>query len=271
MKKLLLLLLKPTFGSKRFLRFYTILKNISLLGLNYRGTDISTDGELFFIRTVRKYYGNRNTHLVLFDVGANIGNYSVVLDREFCDSKRTIYAFEPFSKAYNELEKLSAKIADFRPIRLGLSDKTDDVTFLSSTEFNEVGGLYKKDFSKYNFSLDLKEAVHFETLQDYCNANGIARINFLKIDVEGHDYYVLKGAQEYLDKRLVDFIQFEFGAANFLSKTYLHDFFQILTPQFRLYRLLKNGFEEIKEYNTDIEIHVQSNFVAISRDIDLDV
>lgn len=267
MKKILMLLLAPTFGSKRFIRFYTILKNISFLGLNYRGTDITNDGELFFIKTIRQFYKDQNEKIILFDVGANVGNYARVLDKEFAGVKRMIFSFEPFSSAFKKLEQLSGVIPDFNPVYLGLGDKTEKINFLSSTEFSEVGGLYNKDFSKYNFSLDLNEVVQFETIHAFCKQQGINKIHFLKIDVEGHDYFVLKGASDLLANRQIDFIQFEFGAANYLSKTYLYDFFQLLSPNYRFYRLLKNGFEEISVYNTDIEIHIQSNFIAISKDV----
>ena len=66
----------------------------------------------------------------------------------------------------------------------------------------------------------------------------------------------------------IDFIQFEFGSANHLSKTYLYDFFQLLSPNYNLYFLLRNGFVEVKEYNTDIEIHILCNYVAINKKLE---
>ncbi len=257
--------LTPSFGSKKFKRFYQVLKNISLLGLNYRGTDISSDGELFFMNAVKDHYKSRSGSVVLFDVGANVGNYSKALDKVFAGINREIYAFEPFSKAYEALCSNSSSINNLKAHRLGLSDKKETVSFLSSTEYSEVGGLYEKDFSQFNFSLDIKEEVEFDTIENFCERNNIAEINFLKVDVEGHDFFAIKGAGDMLAKNKIEFIQFEYGAANYLSKTYLYDFFQLLAPHYNIYRLLNNGFDEIATYNTDIEIHVLSNYIAISK------
>lgn len=257
--------LTPTFGSKKFKRFYQVLKNISLLGLNYRGTDINSDGELFFINAVKDHYKSHPGSLVLFDVGANVGNYSKALDMVFAGTNREIHAFEPFSKAYDALCSNSVGIKNFKAHRLGLSDKKETVSFLSSSDYSEVGGLYEKDFSQYNFSLDIKEEVEFDTIKNFCERNKITNINFLKVDVEGHDFFAIKGAGDMLTENRIEFIQFEYGAANYLSKTYLYDFFQLLAPHYHLYRLLNNGFDKIETYNTDIEIHVLSNYVAISK------
>ena len=219
---------------------------------------------MFYIKLINRYYKNSSKTLIIFDVGANVGNYSKAVNDAFHE-KRMIYAFEPFSKAFFDLEKLQKEINDFHPVQLGFSDKKQKVNFLSSSEFNEVGGLYNKDFSHSGFSLNLSEETDFETIQNFCFDNQIEHIHFLKIDVEGHDFFVLKGAEEMLKNNKVDFIQFEFGAANYLSKTYLHDFFQLLSPNYHFYKLLKNGLMEIREYNTDIEIHVLSNYVAINK------
>ncbi len=266
MKKIIFSLLSPTFGSKKFKKFYEILKNISLVGLNYRNTNIKNNGELFFIKNINNYYKDNAAPIVLFDIGANIGNYSKQLNDSFSQN-RHIYAFEPFSKVYSELKKLENTIPLFYPFQIGLSDKVQKLKFLSSSDYSEVGGLYNKDFSKDGFSLDLSEDVDFDTVDNFCLTRKINHIHFLKVDVEGHDLFVLKGAEKMLLNNQVDFIQFEFGAANYLSKTYLYDFFQLLSPQYHIYKLLRNGLLEIKEYNTDIEIHVLSNYVAINKNL----
>ncbi len=264
MKKLLFRLLAPSFGSKRFRRFYEVLKNISLLGLNYRDTNIKTNGEQFYIERIARYYYNLDGPLVIFDVGANVGNYSSFIN-DSIHLPRKIYAFEPFSKVFAQLRKLSNSIEDFYPFQLGFSNIQEKQTFLSSSAYSEVGSLYNKDFSQLGFSLDMSEEVSFDTIDNFCSNRSISKIHFLKIDVEGHDFFVLQGANKMLSNNSIDFIQFEFGAANYLSKTYLYDFFQLLSRDYIICKLLKNGFMEIVEYNTDIEIHVLSNYVAINR------
>lgn len=266
MKRILYFFLTPTFGSKKFYKFYEILKNISFVGLNYRNTDITKNGELFFIKYVHQYYHKSDGPVVLFDVGANIGNYSKQLNRVFTGN-RMIYAFEPFSKVFEELKGLENELQGFKPIQLGFGEKKEKVKFLSSTDYSEVGGLYNKDFSDYNFSLNVSEEIEFDSIDNFCNRENIGRIHFLKVDTEGHDFFVLKGAQTMLANNKIDFIQFEYGAANYLSKTYLYDFFQLLSPNYRIYRAFRNGLVEIARYNTDIEVHILSNYVAVNKNL----
>jgi len=266
MKKILFSLLKPTFGSKKFKRFYEVMKNISLVGLNYRNTNIKTNGELFLIKTINKHYKRTETPIVIFDVGANIGDYTKKLNTSIT-CPRNIYSFEPFSSVFRELNSLKNNINSFYPFCLGFSDTKQVKKFFSSSDFSEVGGLYNKDFSQFGFSLNLSEDVQFDTIDDFCNSKEINHIDLLKVDVEGHDFFVLKGASTMLTNNKIDFIQFEFGAANYLSKTYLFDFYQLLTPNYKLYRLLRNGVIEINNYNTDLEIHILCNYIAVSRGI----
>jgi hypothetical protein len=53
------------------------------------------------------------------------------------------------------------------------------------------------------------------TLDIYCEERGIARIDLLKIDVEGAELQVLQGAQEMLRARRIGCVAFEFGQATF--------------------------------------------------------
>ena len=267
MKRILFFLLKPTFGSKRFHRFYSVMRNIALQGLNFRNNDIATDGELFYLKSISRHYGENTAPLVLFDVGANVGDYSRLLNDTFRTHKKKIYSFEPFSKAYADLKKLEQAAPEITAVNLGLGEKREKVTFLSSSEYSKVGGLYNKDFSEYNFSLNIREEASFDTIDNFCADHQIDRIHLLKVDVEGHDFFALKGAENMLKTNRIDFIQFEYGAANYLSKTYLYDFFQLLAPNYHLCHLLKNGYFEIREYNTDIEIHLLTNYVAINKSL----
>ncbi len=267
MKRILTFLLSPSFGSRRFRKFYEVLKNFSFLGLNYRNINMDSNGELFYMRSACSYLSKKEEPIVLFDVGANIGNYSRALGKVFDRADKTIYSFEPFSMAFEKLKTLETEIKGFRPFRLGFSDKKEQLSFLSSEKNSEVGSLYDKDFSSSDFVLDITEKIEFDTIDNFCESKAIQRIHFLKVDVEGHDFFVLKGAKSLLDKGAIDFIQFEFGHANYLSKTYLYDFFQLLSTNYRIYKTFRNGFYEIKSYNTDIEIHILSNYVAVRKDL----
>lgn len=268
MKKLVYILLNRFFGKKQFYRFFLVLKNIGLEGLNYRNADIKTNGEIFLITQIARYYGNAK-ELILLDVGANVGNYSKTLAGTF-NKKSLIYSFEPFSTPYSKLKEVSLQYQNIKPNKLGLSDREEELTIYSNDEFSEIGGVYDRNLVPNEIALDKKELNRFTTIDLFTKENNISHIHFLKIDVEGHELAVLKGAAELLEKKKIDFIQFEFGSGNYFSKTYFFDFYALLSSNYNLYRLLKNGSVEIKEYNVDLEMQVLSNFVAIDKKLAAD-
>ena len=53
--------------------------------------------------------------------------------------------------------------------------------------------------------------VRVETLDAYCRERGIAQIDYLKLDAEGHELSILKGAQELLVQKRIQALSFEFG------------------------------------------------------------
>jgi hypothetical protein len=86
---------------------------------------------------------------------------------------------------------------------------------------------------------DNKILLEIQKGKDYIENNNILEIDFLKIDTEGHEFNVIKGFEEYLDK--IKIIQFEYGGTfkeinvklidviNYLEKYNFTDF-SYLTP-----------------------------------------
>ena len=66
-------------------------------------------------------------------------------------------------------------------------------------------------------------------------------------------------------EKRIDFIQFEFGGANVDSRTYFRDFFHLLKPDFRLYRIVRNGLQPIDHYYEGLEQFNTINYLAAKR------
>jgi hypothetical protein len=70
-----------------------------------------------------------------------------------------------------------------------------------------------------DYGIDVKpvgvEEVPATTLDLYCERNGVAEIDLLKVDVEGAEFQVLVGARRLLDERRVRRLTFEFGQTTF--------------------------------------------------------
>lgn len=148
---------------------------------------------------VSRYFGDRGG--LMIDVGANIGQSADT----FLGKGWTVHAFEPDP---NNLKRLS-EIAPHHPRlhinALAVSDQGGGkVAFYSSDESAGISSL-----SAFTDGHKLLCEVETVTLADYCRQHKINHVDFLKIDVEGHDKFVLDGFNWSADKPDVISAEFE--------------------------------------------------------------
>ena len=117
------------------------------------------------------------------------------------------------------------------------------------------------------FSNDIVEhSTRCTTLDDFIKEQGIDTVTLLKIDTEGYDLNVLKGAVQAIAERRLHAIQFEFIPANIATHVSMRDFFDAL-PGYDLYRQCMNG-DLLPLHHYDVkrcEIYVTHNIVALLR------
>jgi FkbM family methyltransferase len=134
------------------------------------------------------------------DIGANQGEYTLWAARK-TGPKGKVYAFEPLRSMYGQLTyniSLNPKYASVvTPIQLGLSDEENQLELYSGNLNNEgVNTLFPDPDST------LLETIQLKKLDDVVKAYSIGKIDGMKIDVEGAEYMVLKGAFETIKKNL---------------------------------------------------------------------
>jgi Methyltransferase FkbM domain len=88
------------------------------------------------------------------------------------------------------------------------------------------------------------------------------KIHLLKLDVEGSEIDILRGADELLENGGIDFLQFEFGGCNIDSRTYFRDFYDLLSPRFRIFRIVTDGLRAVDEYREIGEIFTTTNYLC---------
>ena len=66
-------------------------------------------------------------------------------------------------------------------------------------------------------------------------------IDLLKIDTEGNEFNVLKGAKKLFEFNKIKAIHFEFNQMNIVSKSSFKDFWDLLNENFIFYRILPRG------------------------------
>ena len=108
--------------------------------------------------------------------------------------------------------------------------------------------------------------VRVTTLDDYCAARGLGRIDFLKIDAEGHDLKILQGARRLLAAGAIRGVQFEFGAGNIYSHDLLQDFFAFFeTLPYVLHKIHPEWLARHDRYDNRLESFAYQNWLAVLR------
>ena len=105
------------------------------------------------------------------------------------------------------------------------------------------------------------------TLQDYWNKEiNSEYIDFLKIDVEGHEMNVLQGIGSKISH--IKLIQFEFGGCNIDSRIFFQDFWYFFsTNNFKIFRISPFGLIELNQYKEIYESFSTTNFLCLNREL----
>jgi FkbM family methyltransferase len=172
------------------------------------GVDIQLypEGEIAEFLTVQRFFEKTEMAqtasylkpgMKVIDVGANIGVYSILAQRQVGDTG-FVWAFEPSSESYRRLLKNLAlnKCSRVQPAQIALSNRSDTALVLQSDPgFGDA----------YRYLLPLQEAsgaggeiVPAITLDLYASRNGVTSVDFIKVDVEGFEYMVFSGSQDLL-------------------------------------------------------------------------
>lgn len=254
-------MISPIVGRKFLQPVYKALYQFSLLGMNIgAGANPKISGEKSALNYVRRHFKSLDK-IVIFDVGANAGHYSVLAKEVFGD-KALIYSFEP---SVSTFKKLTANIGNTPGITLhqfGLGDQNTKTSLFSNSAGSGLASVYHRKLDHYDVQMNEQEEVELKTLDSFCESQGINHIHFLKLDVEGHEKKVIEGSLRMLQSGAIDFIQFEFGGCNIDSRTYFQDFYYLLKDNFHLYRILKDGLYPITRYKEELEAFTTTNFLA---------
>ena len=198
---------------------------------------------------------------VIFDVGANVGDWSAAILQRIPNAR--LFMFEPSPECRDQIMRLNLPIAKLEPCAVG--------------EFNGRAALYRSSVLDGSASLHARGETYFkdriydtievdvETLDAIIQHEGIDFVDFLKMDIEGHELAALRGAEEALDAHKIGALSFEFGGGNINSRTFFRDFWELLSSHgFRIGRITPGGILlEVTAYYEDLEyFRGVSNYIA---------
>jgi FkbM family methyltransferase len=182
---------------------------------------------------------------MIFDVGANIGQTAQTLRTKY--PLAIIHCFEPNPECCETM----------RALDLGLRVHQ---TAVGSKRALKGFDRSRGESDMFRLVDDLgNETVQVETIDDFCRENAIERIDLLKIDTEGHDLEVIRGAGDMLAGHRVDLVQAE-TSMNCSNSDHV-SFFDVQTQMESLGYRLFGIYEQMYEWPTG-EAHMRRANVA---------
>jgi FkbM family methyltransferase len=260
MKRGLVNLYRRVMVRRRFYRWHRFLFELSLYGQGLLNSeDDHLSGEDALLQTIAATWPNP----VILDVGAHEGEYA--RRARALMPRARILAFEPHPATF---ERLSRALAGrgVEVFQLGCGEQPDEQVlydYASHAEGTQHATLHRGAITELRHDTASAWPVHMTTVDQVCQARGIARVHLLKVDTEGHEYAVLKGAQAMLVAGAIDAIHFEFNEMNVYSRVFLRDFIALL-PGYDLWRLLPDGIVPLGVYSPpSSELFAFQNILAV--------
>ena len=138
------------------------------------------------------YFLNKNS--VFVDLGANFGLYTLYASK-LIGMEGKVISFEPFKKNYKALINNVAinNLTNIQSENIAVGEREGEIDlYYDSSEMNL--GMASTKFIENSYS----EKAAVITLDSYFRDNLISRIDFIKIDIEGHEYKALLGMKNLL-------------------------------------------------------------------------
>lgn len=141
------------------------------------------------------------------DVGANVGQTAKHIREAF--PVATIHSIEPIQKTFDLLRfntaGLNVKVHNHA---LGARNEIISIKIDEGNENSSINSLVK-DNNEITTGNTVMEDIQVLTVTEFCNLQKIERVDYLKIDTEGFDLEVIKGASAMLENHKVSFIEAE--------------------------------------------------------------
>lgn len=200
------------------------------------------------------------TARTVFDVGANLGHWTTTFLAS-APAEARVYLYEPSPVTYAKLlANLGSSGERAVAHNAGMGASLGKLPFYESAKSSELSSFVASEVGPDAICRE----VDILTVDDECRRLGLDRLDLLKVDTEGYDLHVLRGAAGMLSRQAVGVVQFEYnsfwsGAGSTLSTAlglfaeHGYDVYLLRSPGLFSFNYAKWG-----------EFYAYSNFVAVS-------
>jgi len=195
---------------------------------------------------------------IFFDIGAHKGESIAFFSKNL--NIKEIYSFEASPQNFKYLKGKYGKDKNLVIENIALSSSQENKLFnecgeSSSSTFSKINKdsmYYKKKLNFFNFgsksNFFKEKIIQTKTLENYLKKKNIKSIDLIKIDTEGHEFEILKGLKNEINK--INIIIFEHHYDNMLYKNYtfsmIHDYLK--KKSFKKVFKIKMPFRKSFEY-----------------------
>ena len=198
---------------------------------------------------------------VFIDIGANKGLYTECLLKKFPNLES--HLFEPSNINHQILSNKFLKKKNIFINKIGLSNSNSKNFLYFDNYGSGLASLTKRRLDHLNINFEKKEEINLLRLDEYWEKDKL--IDYVKMDVEGHELDVLNGFGDLIYKTKL--IQFEFGGCNIDTRTFFKDFWYFfLDKNFNINRITPRGCNLIRNYcESDEYFYGPTNYIAINK------
>ncbi|MGA8841449.1 MAG: FkbM family methyltransferase [Candidatus Aquilonibacter sp.] len=238
-------------------RFAVALRNQCRCVIKYHlaeSPDALDTGERWLVQRVASY-GDR-----FVDVGANVGDWLGMVRESLTGRPFAALAFEPSVSAFEELQRRYGADSGIVLSNIALGSEAGSLAFFEEPDAGR-GSTLVAEFMR---TRGTTRTVTVATLDAALRDAGWSRVDLLKIDAEGYDLQVMRGARESIASRSIGVIQFEYNRAWQLVGDTLRAAYMLLESSgYRVFVLKRDGLYTL-DYLRYEEYFEYTNFVAIA-------
>lgn len=194
---------------------------------------------------------------VLLDVGANKGEWSLHALAAASGKSIQLYAFEPSAATRSILERNLSAYPAVEICASALSSTEGQADFFTNGVGSGTNSLSPTSGTD-------TERVQLSTVDGFIRQRGIESVGMMKVDTEGFDLEVLKGAESSLACGAIELVQFEYNWRWLLNKASLRAVFALIEAKpYRLGKLVGEGIVFYDEWHFELDRFFENNYVLV--------
>jgi FkbM family methyltransferase len=247
---------------------YKLGRSLYMYARHESGGIMEEDGEYRIQRDFSKRLPLEEDNVVVFDIGANLGKWTISLLDMIPIQKVSdveIHGFEPINETYKALKnniESNPRGNQVKLVRKACSNTTGvDQMFIATTNSGE-NSFHPGEVHSGSSSVSIEKI----TLDKYCTDNNISLIHFIKSDTEGHELEVIRGAQRLFTEEKIMVFQFEYNQTWFYSRFFMKDVFDLLAGMpYLLGKITPQGLYIYRKWHPEIERFFESNYLIVHK------